>query len=224
MATQWVTVGVCGIDGYMLMQKCLFQGKEFIYITEVHPRCELFGVWLCKESLGAKCITFIFFLVLFFSKVGQWPVLMMILKTGLLVVEGGLSGNNWKVPQCLFWGQVSHPLYCPSTSRPTGTLSFRCALKRSRFKFEQGYPTKVGLSLLKDTNDTFHCCASCWDAVCLCVAAVLQWQSFKWWWASFAIFTFWRVKHAVRFISGGQPLEFGRQVFCTHRAPFFVCG
>lgn len=90
MATQWVTVGVCGIDGYMLMQKCLFQGKEFIYITEVHPRCELFGVWLCKESLGAKYITFIFFLVLFFSKVGQWPVLMMILKTGLLVVEGGL--------------------------------------------------------------------------------------------------------------------------------------
>lgn len=135
-----------------------------------------------------------------------------------------VSGNNWKVPQSLFWGQVSHPLYCPSTSRPTGTLSFRCALKRSRFKFEQGYPTKVGLSLLKDTNDTFHCCASCWDAVCLCVAAVLQWQSFKWWWASFTIFTFWRVKHAVRFISGGQPLEFGRQVFCTHRAPFFVCG
>lgn len=71
---------------------------------------------------------------------------------------------------------MSHPLYCPSTSRPTGTLSFRCALKRSRFKFEQGYPTEVGLSLLKDTNDTFHCCASCWDAVCLCVVTVAVFQ------------------------------------------------
>lgn len=87
-----------------------------------------------------------------------------------------VSGNNWKVPECFFLGQVSHPLYCPSTSRPTGTLSFRCALKRSRFKFEQGYPAKVGLSLLKDTNDTFHYCASCWDAVCLCVVTVAVFQ------------------------------------------------
>lgn len=176
MATQWLTVGVCGTDGYMLMQKCLFQGKEFIYITEVHPRCELFGVWLCKESLGAKYITF-FFLFCFFSKVGQWPVLMMILKAGLLVVEGGLwVGITERFLNVFFWGQVSHPLYFPSTSRLTGTLSFRCALKRSRFKLEQGYPTKVGLSLLIDTNDTFHCCASCWDAVCLCVVTVAVFQ------------------------------------------------
>lgn len=103
----------------------------------------------------------------------------MISKAGLLVVEGGLwvgITERFLNVFCFFLGQVSHPLYCPSTSRPTGTLSFRCALKRSRFKFEQGYPAKVGLSLLKDTNDTFHYCASCWDAVCLCVVTVAVFQ------------------------------------------------
>lgn len=183
---------VCCTDNSLLMQK---NGRRFIY-TEL--------VWSdCKDSF-LKRNTYLFFGFVLFIRLcfkmkwasDQSPMVSSSEVVVLVVSDGPGLGAAEKL------------LLCPP---------FRSA---AALGSKTGLPTKT-ISFL--SKRLIYCCHL---MKYFCNQTVFKWRCLRWSLSVFRIspsgeLTFCSLLH-VRRAERGRPREFGRWVFCTHRAPFFI--